>query len=309
MSGPLGSGTGLRASHEEIELGDGGSVSGERVAVVIPCFNDGETLAEALESLVDQERSEIVVVDDGSTEASTLQALDEVRGRGVTVVRQENAGLAAARMRGVVETSAPYVLPVDADDALVPGAVERLADALDANLDAVVSWGDLELFGDVIGRVELPLGIDPWKITYVCDMPAQSLVRRSALLAAGGWQLRDGNEDWDLWMTFAERAWRGVYVPGSAYRYRIRSGRMNELVIASHGDHLARLRTRHPSLFAARATNWRRSRASIRARLLFPIVRRAPVSEWNRRRMLHAVDHPRRVYELGRQRRRRISEQ
>ena len=282
-------------------------MSDQRVAVVIPCYNDGETLAEAVESLAEQEPSELVVVDDGSTDASTVQTLDEIRRRGVTVVRQQNAGLAAARMRGVAETSARYVMPVDADDALVPGALARLADALDANPDAVVSWGDLELFGDVIGRVELPLGIDPWKITYVCDMPAQSLLRRSALLAVGGWQLEDGNEDWDLWMTFAERAWRGVYVPGPAYRYRIRSGRMNELVIALHGHHFARLRKRHPSLFAARAENWRNSHASIRARLLFPIVSRAPVSEWNRRRMLHLVDHPRRVYELGRQRRRRIS--
>ena len=46
--------------------------------------------------------------------------------------------------------------------------------------------------------------IDPWLITYMNDVPMKSLVRRWALMAVGGWTL-DGYEDWDVWMSFAER--------------------------------------------------------------------------------------------------------
>jgi glycosyltransferase involved in cell wall biosynthesis len=276
----------------------------DRIAVVIPCFNDGETLREAVASVACQEVGEIVVVDDGSTDPATLEVLEAMSAAGITVERQENGGLSSARMLGVARTMARYVMPLDADDELGPGMLARLADALDASPDANVAWGDVELFGDIHGYVRLPLGIDPWKITYVSDVPGTSLVRRSALLDAGGWRLDGGNEDWDLWMTFAERGWRGVYVPGLMLRYRIRGGRMNHGVVAAHARQLARLKDHHPELFESRRRNWLRSRATLRTRLLFPIVDRLPVSVPLRRRLFHAIDHPVRVPRLWWQRRR-----
>src|ERR1043166_895150 len=109
-----------------------------RVAVVVPCFDDGETLSTALASLAGQEEHELVVVDDGSTDPDTLTVLAELERNGVQVVRRPNGGLSAARMSGVEATSAPYVMPLDADDALAPGALRALADALDADERAVM---------------------------------------------------------------------------------------------------------------------------------------------------------------------------
>src|SRR2546428_8822508 len=154
-----------------------------RVAVVMPCFDDGPTLDQALSSLEDQEPHELVVVDDGSTEPATLGVLDRLRDEGVAVVRQENAGLSAARMRGVCETSAPYVMPLDADDELEPGALAALADALDADPRAAVAWGDVEVFGELKLRLRSGRALDPWRITYLNDVPGTSMVRRSALVA------------------------------------------------------------------------------------------------------------------------------
>src|SRR5918999_2757642 len=98
-----------------------------RVAVVIPCHDDGPLAVAAVESIDEQEPVEVVVVDDGSTDPATAEALDGLRARGVSVVRQENAGLGAARMAGVAATSAPYVYPLDSDDLLEPGALAALA--------------------------------------------------------------------------------------------------------------------------------------------------------------------------------------
>src|SRR5207248_2059881 len=114
-----------------------------RIAVVVPCFDDGETLVEAVASLEGQEAHELVVVDDGSSEPRTLDVLAELERGGVRVVHRPNGGLSAARMSGVESTTAPYVLPLDADDALAPGSLATLADALDADPGAVMAWGDV----------------------------------------------------------------------------------------------------------------------------------------------------------------------
>ena len=52
-------------------------------------------------------------------------------------------------MTGVEATSAPYVFPLDADDAVVPGALAALADALDAVPGAALAWGDIEVWGEL----------------------------------------------------------------------------------------------------------------------------------------------------------------
>src|SRR5579872_32972 len=122
--------------HEEVER--------RRLAVVIPCFNDGAYLRDALRSIREDEPVELVVVNDGSTDPVTIATLAEIAAEGVTVLHQENSGLAAARMRGVSATSAPYVFPLDSDDMIEAGCLARLADALDADDSVAFVYGHLE---------------------------------------------------------------------------------------------------------------------------------------------------------------------
>jgi len=126
-------------------------------------------------------------------------------------------------MTGVEATSADYVFPLDADDRLLPGALSALADKLDANPGLALVWGDYQLFGTRHYLQRTADTLDRWQITYQNDLPASALVRRSALLAAGGWELRGGYEDWDLWMALAERGERGARV--SARRVRVPTAR------------------------------------------------------------------------------------
>ncbi|HUH14396.1 MAG TPA: glycosyltransferase family 2 protein [Gaiellaceae bacterium] len=274
-----------------------------RVAVVIPCFDDGATLREAVASLRSEEPHELVVIDDGSTDPGTRQVLDELAGGGVQVIRQENAGLSAARMAGVRATSAPYVFPLDADDLLVPGALGALADALDREPGAKLAWGDVEIFGDFDGRVAGARAFDAWQLTYVSEIPVASLIRRDALVEAGGWQLR-GYEDWDLWMAFAERGWRGAYVGRAVIRHRQHGRRLVASMLDSFGAVYAVLRERHRPLFEARRANWRRSEAPWRVKLLFPVIGALPgVSALDKHRLCRLVSRP---HETLRGRRRRL---
>jgi glycosyltransferase involved in cell wall biosynthesis len=274
---------------------------------VIPCFNDGVVLREALASLRDQEPCEIVVVDDGSTEAVTRRVLEELQAGGVQVVRQENAGPSAARMTGLSATTAPFIMPLDADDMIEPGAIQELADALDADPGRCVAWGDVQTFGETAIHVRSPRALDPWLLTYVNLMPIVALYRRVALERAGGWQLKR-YEDWDLWMTAAEQAWDVVYVDRIVERSRLHGARKRRRDFASHVEAESLLERRHPSLFASRSQSRPRSTAPWWVKVALPMIGRLPgISRPTKHRLYNVVCLPGYlVLLLGRRARRRL---
>ena len=185
-------------------------------AIVIPCFNHGEYLAEAIESALAQTvRVEVVVVDDGSTDDSSAIALRYP----VTLIRQSNKGLPAARNAGIRMTSAPHVLPLDADDVLDPDCVERL---LAASTTGIVRSAAM-LFGDVATRQWLPGG----DLTLAGLMSANAaasccLFPRSAWEKVGGYDesMRDGYEDWDMWVRMMAAGVLLVTAEGVCWHYR-----------------------------------------------------------------------------------------
>jgi glycosyltransferase involved in cell wall biosynthesis len=258
---------------------------------VIPCFNDGATVGAAVESLYGQEPCELVIVNDGSDDPRTLRVLDVLAGAGTRVIHQENRGLSGARMRGVLETSAPYVQPLDADDMLAPGAIERLADVLDREPSLGMVWGDQRVFGDLELTQRRADTLDPWAITY-SNRLTEGLIRREALLDADGWELSVGFEDWDLYMGLAEQGWQGRRVDAVTYLYRIGSSRMLSSARLQHDDLYRQMRERHPRLFAERARNWRRSSAPLHMRLALPLIARLPLSGFERHRIGLFVSEP-----------------
>src|SRR4051794_22594120 len=106
------------------------------ITVVIPCFNHGRFLLESVERALGQDGGppRVIVVDDGSTDEQTVQALEEVPA-GVEVIRQENAGVSAARNAGFENSDSELLLMVDADDRLPPDALDVLRPPLEANRD------------------------------------------------------------------------------------------------------------------------------------------------------------------------------
>lgn len=256
------------------------------LSVIVPCFNDGATLLEAVHSARAQDRiDDLVVVDDGSTDPLTLETFEVLEREGVRVLHRPNGGLGAARMTGVQGTTTDYVFCLDADDRLLRGTLSALGTVLDDDPRLALVWGDYRRFGDHTWRQLTAPSLDPWQISYQNDIPASVLIRRSALLEAGGWQLRGGYEDWDLLMGLAERGKRGRRVPIVAYEYRQHGVRMLGESATRHREIYALLRGRHPDLFAGRRRAWRRSDAPWTLKLALPIVFALPISA-NRRRLL-----------------------
>jgi glycosyltransferase involved in cell wall biosynthesis len=250
--------------------------SSPRVALLVACHDDGSTIRETIDSLREEPDGEIVIVDDGSTDSTTLETLTALEVEGLHLLHQENAGPSVAWMRGLAATTAPYVMPFSADDLLVPGAMAKLADALDASPAAAAAWGDLESFGAASALVPSAPVLCPWLVTYVNTIPGIAMFRRDLLLAAGGWRLGTGIEDWDLWMRLAGGGYPGVYVQGPLFLYRRDAGGRFRGRVKRFEPFYEELRERNRALFEARAENRRKSPAPAVLKVLVPFVDRLP---------------------------------
>jgi peptidoglycan/xylan/chitin deacetylase (PgdA/CDA1 family) len=194
-----------RSSGEDL-----GSVHAPRVSVVIPCYAQARYLPEAIESVVRQTypHLEAVVVDDGSPDNASEVA---ARYPGVRVVRQENAGLSAARNTGLSQTTGAYVVFLDADDRLLPNAVADGLTAFAAHPEAALVAGRhlvLEPTGPRLAPA-VEFEADAYAALLrrnVVGMHAAVMYQRVALQAVGGFDRSLGScEDYDLLLRIACR--------------------------------------------------------------------------------------------------------
>ena len=201
---------------------------GARVAVIVPCFDHGEFLVEAVASAERSIREpiELIVLNDGSGQARTLEVLASLKVGGYCVLDTENGGIASARNRAIEASTAPYLLPLDADNRLVPGFVERAADILDSRAETGVVYGDRRDFGLRSGFVDVP-SFDLGELIAANFIDACALVRRQVWEDCGGYDSRmpaPGWEDWDLWLGACRRGWGFHHLPVEAFEYRVRPG-------------------------------------------------------------------------------------
>jgi glycosyltransferase involved in cell wall biosynthesis len=225
-----------------------------RVSVIIPCFNLGLFVEEALDSVFEQTYLdfEILVVDDGSTDADTRARLDGLQLPKTRVIRSENRGLSGARNLGIRHSVGRYICSLDADDRLAPSWLERAVALLDRDtrLTFVSHW--LEAFGDeqwnwTPGRCDLGMLLDFNLVN------GAALFKREIVDAIGGFDesMREGCEDWEFWIRVTEAGYRGAIVPEVHYQYRRRSDSMSRAM--NDGDtHLrlyADLVAKHPKSY------------------------------------------------------------
>ena len=252
---------------------------GARVAVIVPCFEDGPLVSEAVRSIQEAEPVEIVVVDDNSTDDPTIAELQRLERDGVKVVRHDtNRGVSNARTTGLESSRAPFVFPLDADDLAVPGRLSDLADRLEADPGAGVVFGDYQEFGDTNILRAVPDHLDPYRLAYTNEYPISALFRRTLLEEVGGFRPAgyEGRsyEDWNLWMTLAERGERGLHagLGQPVYRRRLHGKRKLQSGKRRHAELYQMLRAAHPRLFDSLPEHRRRSDLSRIRKLLYPAV-------------------------------------
>jgi glycosyltransferase involved in cell wall biosynthesis len=190
----------------------------EEVTVVVTCFNYGRYVGEAVQSALD-EGARVVVVDDGSTEP-----LPELPS-GVELIRQENQGVARARNTGLTRVQTPYVLVLDADDRLAPGALEALREPLEADPQLGFAYGRMSFFGDWDGELRFP-PYDPYALLYRHTIGLSALARREVFADTEGFDPEfEQFEDWEHWVNALEKAVRSTPSPSSTDAMQARSTR------------------------------------------------------------------------------------
>lgn len=232
------------------------------VTVVIPLFNQGHFLDDAVRSVIAASgagapSTDLVIVDDHSTDDSLDVAralLDELSWFPIELVaRGANGGLPVARNTGFRRARGRYVFALDADNVLYPSGLRVLAAHLaTADADVVAAYGLLERF-DETGALGLTshLPWDPDLLVHGAFIDAMAMFRADAWAELGGY-VDDlqvyGWEDYDLWLTAAERGRRADLVPQIVGRYREQPGSMRKISDIDMASNFVILRERHPRL-------------------------------------------------------------
>jgi len=176
------------------------------ISVIIPCYNYGKYLGEAVESVLCQDYPdlEIIVVDDGSTDDSTSIAREIIRNNPesqISLIEQKNSGEPAiARNTGIMAARGDYIICLDADDKMATDALTYMAQHVSSNR---VVFGIMRAFGQ-INQDYHPSRFPPDAILYQNQLIYFALYPRSLWEKIGGYGAGiRGYEDWEFWIRAA----------------------------------------------------------------------------------------------------------
>ncbi len=269
------------------------------VSIIIPCYNQGEFLADSVGSALAQtyEAVEVIVVDDGSDDEKTRAAMAKLPPE-VALLRTDNRGLPAARNHGIKGAAGQFICCLDADDMLHEDYIKETAALLQSDTAgeyAMVTTG-VRNFGeeDRPGRTE---PFDPLRLLLGNCIHVASLFRRSSWEEVGGYdEALAGYQDWEFWISIVERGYKWVRIDKELFFYRKRTGsmvsgsdamrdRLIAQIVGKHRDfytkNLTGLVVRADEICAKLMDDLREERAAGRAKLVrLARVLAQPVSSW-----------------------------
>jgi glycosyltransferase involved in cell wall biosynthesis len=204
------------------------------VAVIIPTFNCARFLGEAVSSVVAQTHpaDEIIVVDDGSTDDPTAAL---ARFPMVRLIRQENLGLSAARNAGLRSCATSHVVFLDADDRLLPIALEAGLTHAARHPQCALVFGGFYPISEDGRRLGQDIEFPDREVDYpellcgrnIVGFPATALHRRDCLVEEGGFdQTLRACEDYDLYLRLSRR-YSFIAYPTIVAEYRRHAGNMS----------------------------------------------------------------------------------
>lgn len=251
------------------------------VSVIIPAYNAEAFIGQTLESVLSQtyKNIEVLVVDDGSQDKTPeIVTSFAERDRRVTLLQQQNKGVAAARNLAIEKSSGEYIAPVDADDIWYPLKLEKQVQCMleaDASVGLVYCWATwIDEQGLIIEKNyrdyarDKPEGNIYAALVYrnFVDNASTALIRRTCLEKVGSYnyELKENNaqgcEDWDLYLRIAEY-YAFAVVPEFLVGYRQFAGSMSNnsrSMAKSYDLVMAESQQRHPEIPSS-VYKWSRS--------------------------------------------------
>ncbi len=204
-----------------------------KIAIIVPCYNNGEFLRECLESVEKQTFQDwtCIVVNDGSTD-DTEQVAQVFLNRDsrFDYLFQENKGLAAARNAGIACTSSEFILPLDADDMLEHEYVEKVISLFSNHPEIKIAYSNYRYFGEKNRLEKLPTySINRLVVDNLIN--ATAIYRRVDFEKTSGYDSNlKGREDWDFWLSLLDIDSRVARVEEHLFLYRQRPNSMNKSI-------------------------------------------------------------------------------
>ena len=183
-----------------------------RISVVIPSYNRAHTLQQALQSVFEQSSAvdEVILVDDGSTDASATMVAHQFPQ--VSVIRQPNGGVSAARNRGIEAAQHEWIALLDSDDCWLPHKIQTVRDAA-ANHPGFILYHSDEIWvrrGVRVNPMQKHRKSGGWIFTQCLPLcaisPSAAVIQKSSLQDLGLFdESLPACEDYDLWLRLCHR--------------------------------------------------------------------------------------------------------
>lgn len=201
----------------------------DKVSVIIPCFNNEDTIIETLNSVFNQTYNsiEIIIVNDGSSDNSEETIKNYIANHNdfnITLINQTNSGPSFARNNGAKKATGTYLLFLDADDKIAPEYVSECVAVFNSKSDAVLVYAEAELFEAETGIWALSDFKMPDFLIQNC-IYISAVIKREQFEKAGGFdETIRFSEDWELWIKLIKHFGEGVYkIPKPLFFYRKRA--------------------------------------------------------------------------------------
>lgn len=216
-----------------------------KVSVIIPCYNQGQYLDQAVNSVLCQSFTdfEIIVINDGSTDEYTIHHLATYQKEKTKIYHIENQGVSAARNFGISHATGEYILPLDADDKIDSTYMEKAVAVLDSRPEIGIVYCNAHFFGAKNCR---------WKLSDfdMRKMLISNIIFCSAFFRKADWEkvngynvnMKQGWEDWDFWLSLLALGIQVHQLPEYLFHYRIKKQSRSTQIIRRY-DEYARLHT------------------------------------------------------------------
>ena len=237
-------------------------IQNKRVSIIIPCYNQAQYVADAIESALNQtyKNVEIVVINDASTDNSSdvIKSYTDKYPNIIFLDEKENKGVVKSRNLAISKCNGDYILPVDADDKIDSTFCEKAVKILDSDLDIKIVYSRIQFFGHLNKEFKLEK-YNPNRIIFNNCIPNTAMYRKSDFISVGGYKdyMKDGWEDWNMWLSILEIAPNkekcAYKIDEILYLYRqFESGTRSDFKLKKQNELFVNMIVNHPSLYKDR---------------------------------------------------------